>query len=279
MKKRLLAGLMAMCLVLTLLPASALAAEPGGEGTKDNPWNVSADSDGNNVYAYLTSNGKIEATYGEKINLSVPLSMTYTLHIEGTGAMKDFDHPTLTESTDFAPWYSVLKQEGVDTIPITNISIGDNITYLGDYAFAFTDVTEAVFGNITDCGKSVYAECDNLTMLDWDSYPLTAIPIGLLDGCDNYKGNGENNTLVLPDKITSVGQAAFRHTSIGGELVLGENITSDFAKEIIKFVKNEELENVTVVLQDTGFINDSEKLNAIEILNNGGIEYNDILSI
>ena len=27
MKKRLLAGLMAMCLVLTLLPASALAAE------------------------------------------------------------------------------------------------------------------------------------------------------------------------------------------------------------------------------------------------------------
>ena len=33
------------------------------------------------------------------------------------------------------------------------------------------------------------------------------------------------------------------------------------------------------MLQDTGFINDSEKLNAIEILNNSGIEYNDILSI
>ena len=86
--------------------------------------------------------------------------------------------------------------------------------------------------------------------------------------------------LTLPIKKIMVDKTSIYKIAYGSLfVVLGKNITSDFAKEIIKFVKNEELENVTVVLQDTGFINDSEKLNAIEILNNGGIEYNDILSI
>ena len=62
-------------------------------------------------------------------------------------------------------------------------------------------------------------------------------------------------------------------------IVLGKNITSDAAKKIVEFIKDEELENVVVVLQDTGFANDSEKLNSIEILNAGGVDYNDILSI
>ncbi|MCM6887382.1 site-specific DNA-methyltransferase [Enterococcus faecium] len=62
-------------------------------------------------------------------------------------------------------------------------------------------------------------------------------------------------------------------------IVLGKNITSDAAKKIVEFIKDEELENVAVVLQDTGFVNDSEKLNSIEILNAGGIDYNHILSM
>ena len=62
-------------------------------------------------------------------------------------------------------------------------------------------------------------------------------------------------------------------------IVLGKNITSDAAKKIVEYIKDEELENVAVVLQDTGFANDSEKLNSIEILNAGGVDYNDILSI
>ncbi|WP_270290856.1 site-specific DNA-methyltransferase [Enterococcus casseliflavus] len=62
-------------------------------------------------------------------------------------------------------------------------------------------------------------------------------------------------------------------------IVLGKNITSDAAKKIVEFIKDEELENVVVVLQDTGFANDSEKLNSIETLNVGGVDYNDILSI
>ncbi|MBZ4032557.1 site-specific DNA-methyltransferase [Ligilactobacillus salivarius] len=86
--------------------------------------------------------------------------------------------------------------------------------------------------------------------------------------------------LTLPIEKVVVDKTSIYKIAYGSLfVVLGKNIKSDSAKEIIKLVKNEELEDVTVVLQDTGFINDSEKLNAIEILNNSGIEYNDILSI
>ncbi|WP_232152569.1 site-specific DNA-methyltransferase [Mammaliicoccus sciuri] len=86
--------------------------------------------------------------------------------------------------------------------------------------------------------------------------------------------------LTLPIEKFVVGDANIYKIAFGSLfIVLGENITSDATKKIVEFIKDEELENVVVVLQDTGFANDSEKLNSIEILNAGGIDYNDILSI
>ena len=86
--------------------------------------------------------------------------------------------------------------------------------------------------------------------------------------------------LALPIEKFVVGDANIYKIAFGSLfIVLGENITSDAAKKIVEFIKDEELENVVVVLQDTGFANDSEKLNSIEILNAGGVDYNDILSI
>lgn len=86
--------------------------------------------------------------------------------------------------------------------------------------------------------------------------------------------------LTLPIKKFVVGEANIYKVAFGSLfIVLGKNITIDVAKKILRFIKIEELENVAVVLQDTGFANDSEKLNSIEILNAGGVDYNDILSI
>lgn len=86
--------------------------------------------------------------------------------------------------------------------------------------------------------------------------------------------------LTLPIEKFVVGDANIYKIAYGSLfIVLGENITSDAAKKIVEFIKDGELENVVVVLQDTGFANDSEKLNSIEILNAGGVDYNDILSI
>ena len=86
--------------------------------------------------------------------------------------------------------------------------------------------------------------------------------------------------LTLPIEKIIVGDTNIYKIAFGSLFIaLGKNIKSEAAKKIVEFIKNESLEDVAVVLQDTGFENDSEKLNSIEILNAGGVDYNAILSI
>ena len=72
MKKRLLSAILSLCMLLTMAPTVAFAAD--NEGTQEHPWDISADGEGNSVTAYLQSND----------------NNTYTLNISGSGAMKDF---------------------------------------------------------------------------------------------------------------------------------------------------------------------------------------------
>ncbi|WP_159316415.1 site-specific DNA-methyltransferase [Mammaliicoccus sciuri] len=86
--------------------------------------------------------------------------------------------------------------------------------------------------------------------------------------------------LTLPIEKFVVGETSVFKIAFGSLfIVLGKNIKIDVAKKIVESIQDEKLENVAVVFQDTGFENDSEKLNSIEILNTGGVDYNDILSI
>jgi adenine-specific DNA-methyltransferase len=62
-------------------------------------------------------------------------------------------------------------------------------------------------------------------------------------------------------------------------VVLGDAIESNVADFIIEQRNEDDTKNTVVVFQDEKFVSDSAKLNAIEILNANGIEYNDILSI
>lgn len=86
--------------------------------------------------------------------------------------------------------------------------------------------------------------------------------------------------LTYPINETKVGDAVVYDIAFGAMfVVLGDKITSEVAGHIMKQIADKEAENPVVVLQDEKFINDSEKLNTIEQLNAGGIQYNDILSI
>lgn len=62
-------------------------------------------------------------------------------------------------------------------------------------------------------------------------------------------------------------------------IVLGEKIESKVAEFIINQREEDGAEASVVVFQDEKFLTDSEKLNAIELLNSNGIKYDDILSI
>ena len=112
MKRQILATLLSLCLLVGMLPTVALAT---GEGTKGNPWDISAEGDGNNVTAYLERNNSESG------------SATYTLTVSGTGAMVDFTNGK-------QPWSQSLSS-------ITEIEISDGITEIGAHAFRGTKIT------------------------------------------------------------------------------------------------------------------------------------------
>ena len=97
------------------------------EGTKANPWNVSAEGEENTVTAYLEENA----------------DNTYTLTVEGEGKMADYTAYTET------PWYAKLKASNktimannFELANITKIVVKDGVTRIGDYAFAYTAATD-----------------------------------------------------------------------------------------------------------------------------------------
>ena len=99
MKKRLLAWLLTLVLLLALLPTAALAAEPVATGT------CGATGNEDNVTWKLEQNNKDNE------------NPTYTLTISGTGAIKD-------DPANKTNWSTFAKQ-------ITQIVIGEGITSIG----------------------------------------------------------------------------------------------------------------------------------------------------
>ena len=180
----------------------ALAA--GGEdGTQANPWNISAEGEGNNVTAYLEQNDD---------------GPTYTLVISGSGAMKDFKFSSPSGYwTSDAPWHTALTVDpSTNRYPITALEIGDGITHIGSAAFASLSIPEISFKrNVTSYGTYVYISCTAVTTVDWTNFSIETIPEGLLYGCSalttfkNSSTISDDYALMLPDTVTGIGTSSF----------------------------------------------------------------------
>ena len=171
--------------------------------------------------------GDCSATGQDSVNWALTPNSdgsTYTLTISGEGAMADYTVDT-KKGEDTRPW-SAYK----DTI--TDVSISEGVTSIGDSAFRSMTVLEKanIPASITDLGDHIFREDTALTAVEWaegfsapkitdtdsssDKYIGTYVPTSMFDGCTSL-GDGQELSKWLPDSFTGVGCAAFRNTAFG----------------------------------------------------------------
>ena len=239
MKKRLLSAILSFCMLLTMAPTVAFAADGDDEAANTisladaTETSGTCGAEGNNVTWKLTQNNE-----GNE-------NPTYTLTISGSGAMADYYAQYVQRKDEFtgdiAPWRRALlsdpsvERTTEEVVPITKVEIGDGVTRIGSGAFAYTELTGTVTfsENVTSYGDGVFARDTSITAVDWTNFKPTekitdgwatvytekhiAIPYAFFDGCSSLDtsiiGSTEySGQLVLPNTIEAIYVAAFRNT-------------------------------------------------------------------
>ena len=166
MKKRklVLALMLSLMMLVTMIPSFSFADETSGaaSGATSTAMSGNCGATGSDVKWKLEQNNNDAA------------NPTYTLTIDGSGAMADYKAPVgkNINIAEAAPWYQTLSADATTKLfPITNIEIGDKVTGLGDYAFAYTGITAIGFHkNVTDYGDNLYSHCSKVEVVDWAGF-------------------------------------------------------------------------------------------------------------
>lgn len=192
MKKRFLAGLMTLCMLLTLLPTALAAETAGGTG-----WSI--------------QDGKL----------------TVTAAIGEDGVIPDNGYARAPWSEYSDAVTSIVLESGVTSIPVgafaqltkaTTISLPETLTYIGDAAFercAFTSIT--LPASLTELGSWPF-NCRYLTELLVASGSQTYKSVdGVLftkDGTELvcYPQGKTAESYDIPDGVTTIGDSAFTNT-------------------------------------------------------------------
>ena len=223
-------------MILSMVP-SVWAAGETGETQQDNTEEQEKETP-----AEPAKSGDCGATDADTVKWALTKNTdgtTYTLTISGEGNMADFTQPTKPSADDanIAPWYAALANcadSENHTVPITEVVVRDGVTGLGNWAFAYTQVTEATFTeSVKNYGIQLYSHCSELTTVDWtnfvpkkvmlsedDTTPYqegAAIPGHLFDSDRKLHicivdGTTYTDTLVVPAGVKAVGTSGFYGT-------------------------------------------------------------------
>ena len=207
--KRLISLLVAVCMMITMLPLSAVTA-------------FAADTASSTEY-HKASDGTYE--------------YYYTINADGrTATITNFWGPVDSKNT--GPYNITIPTE-LDDIPVTgignyafhyrpaltNVTIPQGITSIGDYAFSDCDgLISATIEEGVPTGANMFYGCDNLATVKLPE-SLTTIATGSFAYCPAL------NHVTIPDNVTKIGTSAFCLCNGLSDITLGRGLTTigDFA--------------------------------------------------
>ena len=203
MKKRLLSAILSFCMLLTMAPTVAFAAED------DEATNTISLADATETSGTCGA-GDSEDSVQWNFN-----SSTGTLTISGTGKMSNLNNSTETENiSDGAgtyPWAN-LKDS------ITKIVIDDGVTSIGSKAFiAYTNVTSVNIGkDVSEIGVGALSQlsaCTTFNVSSENSNFTTDTTGALFDHSKTkliaFPCGSSATTYEIPDTVTTISYGAF----------------------------------------------------------------------
>ncbi|MBR3871846.1 MAG: leucine-rich repeat protein [Paludibacteraceae bacterium] len=105
---------------------------------------------------------------------------------------------------------------------LSSVTIGSAVTSIGDYAFNECRILDDIVipENVTHIGNYAFRECDKLSSINIPNSGYNASFNGIFSGCENLK------EVILPSKMTGIGQYVFSGCSALTSITLSENIKS-----------------------------------------------------
>lgn len=219
MKKRVFSAILTLCLLLTMMPTVAFAADDDEVSQSNYVLDGSCDAEG--------SEGSVQWALTDDDG-----DGSYTLTISGSGAMANYTANINNEKNATQPWRA--SETGVEIEKITKVVVSENVTSIGAFAFnGMTGVSEYDIGaNVntisqwaleTSAAKVFklnenhnFKTGDNGVLFSEDGTTLIAYPGGA-DVRDEY---------TVPPTVTAISDGAFVGCPIK-KLTIGSNVTEE----------------------------------------------------
>ena len=210
--KRLISLLVAVCMMITMLPLSAVTAFAADTSSSPDPEEIVGDykyayevnADGNATITEFL--GPVDPANPGPYDIDIPEKLDgYTV----TGLGKD----SFSIDDLYSPLYEIHHTK------IHSVTIPQSVTSIGDSAFAGCHNLDSLTINdaATSIGRRAFAECPLTTTLELGEN-ITTIGNSAFYDCRGLKN------VTIPQSVTSIGDSAFGECSSLETLSLGENI-------------------------------------------------------
>ena len=210
--KRLISLLVAVCMMITMLPLSAVTAFAANTSTKQEAKNgykyaykVNADGETVTITKVL---GPVDSANNGLYDIEIPTELGGCT-VTGLGEYSFSGYLSAAQSNE--PY-----QFGRN---IHSVTIPQSVTSIGDYAFSHCEKMDSLTINdaTTSIGSWAFDECYKLTTLSLGKNITTIGDYAFLD-CHTL------DNVTIPPSVTSIGKSAFYRCYALTTLSLGENI-------------------------------------------------------